>query len=217
LKRGKSSGVSVPCISLTITVTEDMPWPDFVTTQFNLVNRFSTDESEYYGPFNTLLTALFPATENFQVAPQFKRIRDSIDYRVIFIIMKGKVPVFFIDVNTYLALNHAPSRKEADDQMRDRFLDFSSGLPLRKLYGISALGTRFSVYEYHSDTRRLTPRLILPDPDVVSDIAPQERWDYDVMTPEGEAKFKQIVGEIKEMAAALSGNCTHYSFLLSLF
>jgi len=184
---------------------EDMPWPDYVTTQFNLVNPCTTDESEYYGSFNTLLTSLFPPTENFQVAPQFIRTRDPIDFTVIFIVMKRKAPVFFIDVKTYLAFDHTPSRREADDQMRNMFLDFSS-LPLPKVYGISALGTRFSVYEYHSDTRILTPELILPDLDVVSDIAPQDRWNYDVMTPEGEAKFKQIAGEIKKMAAALSGN-----------
>ena len=195
-----------------------MPWPDFVTTQFSLVNRFTTDDSEYYGPFNTLLTALFPPSEDFQVAPQFKRIKGSMDITIVFIIMKRKVPVFFLEVKTHLALDHAPSRKEADNQMRDMFLYFSSGsFPLPKLYGISALGTCFSVYEYHPDTRRLTPRRIIPDPDVVSDTAPQERWNHDVMTPEGEAKFKQIVGEIKEMAAALPGNCMHDSFLLSLF
>ncbi|KAN0121355.1 hypothetical protein V8E52_003251 [Russula decolorans] len=62
-----------------------MPWPDYVTTQFNLVNPCTTDESEYYGSFNTLLTSLFPPTENFQVAPQFIRTRDPIDFTVIFI------------------------------------------------------------------------------------------------------------------------------------
>jgi hypothetical protein len=102
--------------------------------------------------------------------------------------------------------------------MRYGSLDLSSGsFPLRKLYGISALGTRFSVYEYHSDTRRLTPTLILPGPDFGRDIAPQGRWNYDLMTPEGEAKSRQIVGGIKEMAAALSGTCTYCSFLSSLF
>jgi hypothetical protein len=197
---------------------EDMPWPDFVTTQFSLVNRFTTDESEYYGPFNTLLTTLFPPSENFQVAPQFKRIRGSMDITIVFIVMKRKVPVFFLEVKAHLALDHAPLRRVADNQMRNRFLDFSSGtLPLPKLYGISVLGTHFSVYEYHPDTRRLTPSLIVPDPKVVSDTTPQERWNYDVMTPEGEEMFKQIVGEIKEMAAALPENCMHYSFLLSLF
>src|SRR6266576_3150027 len=109
-----------------------MPWPDFVTTQFSLVNR-TTDESEYYGPFNTLLTALFPPTENFQVAPQFKRIKGSMDITIVFIIMKRKVPVFFLEVKAYLALDHASLRKEADNQMRDMFLDFSSrNLPLPK-------------------------------------------------------------------------------------
>jgi hypothetical protein len=195
-----------------------MPWPEFITTQFNLVNRFTTDESEFCGPFNTLLTALFPPTENFLVVPQFKRIEGSTYLTIIFIIIKRKVPVFFFEVKTYLALDNSFWRMEADDQMRDMFLDFSSGsLPLRKLYGISALGTHFSVYEYHPDTRRLTPSRIVLEPDIIGDTAPQERWNCDVMTAEGEARFKQIVGEIKEMAAALPGNCTHYSFLLSLF
>jgi hypothetical protein len=135
---------------------------------------------------------------------KFIRIENTIDSAVIFIITKGEVPVFFLGAKTYVALNHAPSRKEADDVMRDRFLYFSDHVPLRKLYGISALGIRFSVYEYHSDTRMLIRWRILPDSDVVNDTAPQERWNYDVTTPEGEAKLKQIVGEIKEMAA-LSG------------
>jgi hypothetical protein len=195
-----------------------MPWPKFVTTHFDIVDHFTTDDNEYGGPFNTLLTTLFPATEDFEISPQSRRIKGSMDFTIIFIIMKRKVPVFFLAVKAYVALECFSLRKQADDHMRRQFLDFSSqSLPLRKLYGISALGTRFSVYEYHSDTHRLTPKLVLPDLDIVSDTVPQERWNYDVMTPEGEAKLKQIVGEIKEMAAALSGNCTHHSFLLSLF
>ncbi|KAN0121354.1 hypothetical protein V8E52_003250 [Russula decolorans] len=188
---------------------EDMPWPDFVTTQFNLINRLTNDENEYYGPFNTLLTALFPPTENFEVSPQFKRIKGSIDFTIVFIIMKRKVPVFFLELIAYMESDrpHSGLRKVADAQIRDRFLHFSSGsLPLRKLYGISVLGTRFAVYEYYSDTRRLTPTLILPDHNIINDTAPQERWKYDLLTPEGEEKFKQIAGEIKEMAAAMSGN-----------
>jgi hypothetical protein len=52
--------------------------------------------------------------------------------------MHRRVPVFFLEVKTYLALHYRSLRMEADNQMRDMFLDFSSGsLPLRKLYGIS--------------------------------------------------------------------------------
>ena len=110
-----------------------MPWPDFVTTQFNLIDRLTTDENEYYGPFNTFLTALFPPTEGFQVAPQFKHIEDSMDFKIIFVIMKRKVPVFFLDVKTYIALNHASLRKEADDQMRYLFLYFCESVLSRFL------------------------------------------------------------------------------------
>ena len=59
--------------------------------------------------------------------------------------------------------------------MRDRFLDFSGTVAIPKLYGISALGTQFSVHEYTSGTRSLTPPRILPHPVIVNDTAPQER------------------------------------------
>ena len=60
-----------------------MPGPEFITTQFQLINEITTDESEYYGLFNALLINLFPASEYYQVAPQFKRIADSVDFTVI--------------------------------------------------------------------------------------------------------------------------------------
>jgi hypothetical protein len=190
-----------------------MPWPNFVITQFDLVGRSTSDESECYGPRNTLLNTLFPPSENYQVAPHFKRIKGSMDLAIFCIIMKRKVPVFF------LAFDHDSLRKEADDQMRDRFLDFASEnhLPLPKLYGISVLGTRYSVYEYHPHNRKLTPTRILPHPDIVNDTAPQERWNYDALGPEGEARLKQLVGEIKGMVTALSEDCKPCTFLLLLF
>jgi hypothetical protein len=156
------------------------------------------------------LSSLFPSTEKYQVAPQLESIRGS-TYFTVFYIKKGKFPVFPLEIKTYLAFDQDSSRK-ADDQMRDRFLEFASHLALPKLYGISALGTRFSVYEYHPQTRRLTPRRILPHPNILNDIAPQERWNYDVMQPEGEAKLKQLVSEIKKMVAALAENGKRYFF-----
>lgn len=175
------------------------------------IDRFTTDETEYYGPFNTLLSSFFPSTEKYQVAPQLESIKGS-TYFTVFYIKKGKFPIFLLEIKTYLAFDQDSSRKEADDQMRDRFLEFASHLALPKLYGISALGTHFSVYKYHPQTRRLTPRRILPHPDIFNDIAPQERWNYDVMEPEGEAKLKQLVSEIKKMAAASAENGKRYFF-----
>jgi len=184
-----------------------MPWPDFIAFQFELVNKFTTDESEYYGPFNALLNELFPASEYYQVAPQFKRIVGSIDFTVIYLITRRKIPVLFIEVKPYVAYDSDSSRKGADDQMRERVLDFTAGsIPIPTLYGISALGTRFCVYEYTPASRSLTPLRIVPDPQFVTDTAPKERWDLDFLEMRGEARLKEVVRHIKEMVAHLHDN-----------
>lgn len=179
-----------------------MTWPNHVLKQFEIVNRFTTvtDATEFYGPFNTLLFHLFPPTEDYQIAPKLKRIKGTYNFSFLFIIMKHNSPVLFIEIGTYLSFEKNFLRKEADDHMRDRFLEFSSeSLSIPKLYGLSALGTRFSVYEYDKTTRRLTPPRIPPDTTILNDTAPRERWNYDIMEDLGEAKLVEIVQEIKQM------------------
>jgi hypothetical protein len=69
-----------------------MPWIDTILEQFEIVDRFTTDESEYYGPYNTLLTDLFPHTEHYQVTPQDKGpvTPGSTDFTTIYIVRKWK-------------------------------------------------------------------------------------------------------------------------------
>jgi hypothetical protein len=189
----------------------NMPWPEFITFQFELVNKFTTNESEYYGPFNALLNHLFPASEYYQVAPQFKRIAGSMDFIVMYLITGRKIPIWFIEVKSYGAYDLDSSRKAADDQIRERVLDFTAGCSFPKLYGISALGTRFCVYEYTPTSRSLTPLRIDPHSHLVTDTAPKERWDLDFLEPQGEARLKEVVRDIKYMVANL-----HVGLLLSL-
>ena len=104
-------------------------------------------------------------------------------------------------------LHEIGTQGRADPQMRERFRDLvNPSLPVPKLYGISAMGTCFSVYEYTKDTGRLTPSMIAPDPEIINDVAPQARWDYELLEPAGEVKFRSIVTEIKAVAQAI-GNC----------
>ena len=114
------------------------------------------------------------------------------DFAIIYILKKQEVPVFFLEPESQnLSGIRSLGRRQAINCAID-LLDFFSGtLPLLDLYGISALpvDTRFSVYKYYLDSWTLTPGLILPDPDVVHDTAPQERWNHDIMT-EGEVRFK---------------------------
>jgi len=180
-----------------------MPWSETIFEQFQSVNHLTTDKNEYYGPYNTLLTDLFPHVEHFQVAPQFigPFTPDSVDFTVIYIVTKRKVPVFFIEVKPYIYLQSPGRRGDADERMRRMFRDLVFGiLPIPKFYGVSAMGTCLSIYECTKATRVLLPRAIAPDPKIVNDIAPQERWNYELLEASGEEKFKAIVAEVKAMA-----------------
>jgi len=182
-----------------------MPWPDSVTEQFNLVNLFTTEESDFYGPYNTLLFELFPANEHYQVSPQFKRITGSMDFIILYIVSKRKVPVFFIEIKTFIALDKISSRTEADDQMRKIFVEFASGnIPIPKLVGLSAMGTHLSIYELTTENKQLLPARIVPDSRFLIDTAPKAWWNYDILDPIGEAKLREVVEEVKAMSVDLN-------------
>ncbi len=179
-----------------------MVWKSYIVKQFDRINHSTTRESDLFGAYNTLLADVFPPKDYYQVAPQFRRNTGSVNYTISYVVLKGKTPIFFVEIKTFVALNLGSARAAADDQMRAIFLDFSSEpLPQSKLIGISAMGTRFSVYEYTTNDHHLNPPRIIHHPDIVTDTAPKERWSDDIMEHFGEAKFKALVNEAKEMAS----------------
>lgn len=183
-----------------------MTWSDAVIEQFELVNHLTTDESEYYGPFNTLLGEVFPPSQHFQIAPQFKGpiTPGSVDFTTIYIVRKRKLPVMFIEIKTFINLDDMSTREQADNQMRDHFYRLAGSIKIPILYGISAMGTRFCVYEYNKKTGALSPAAILRDPTFLLDVAPAVRWAHDLMEPAGEQVFKDIGDRIKLMCSDVS-------------
>ncbi|KAG6904536.1 hypothetical protein DXG01_009196, partial [Tephrocybe rancida] len=95
-----------------------MPWSEGVVEQFEIVDLYTTEESDFYGPFNSLLVELFPSSEHYQVSPRFKRIDGSLDFTVRFIVHRRRVPVFFLEVKTFRSFTLLSARGSADDQMR---------------------------------------------------------------------------------------------------
>ncbi|KAF9793408.1 hypothetical protein BJ322DRAFT_1207756 [Thelephora terrestris] len=47
------------------------------------------------------------------------------------------------------------------------------------------------------------PRLIAPDADIVNDVAPENRWAFDLLSDEGEAKLREVVATVKAMVQNL--------------
>jgi len=178
-----------------------MTWADTLREQFDLVDRFTTDETEYYGPYNSLLADLFPHTEHFQIVPLKGPITPgSINISTIYIVRKWKCPVFFIEIKPFPHLDEISTREKADQQMRDQFVTIiGRNLVIPKLYGISAMGTRFSIYEYIQNTNMLLPPSIARDAMYVTDVAPANRWKYEILEDDGEKTMRELVEEVKAM------------------
>jgi hypothetical protein len=95
-------------------------------------------------------------------------------------------------------------REEADIQMRHRYADMIDTVIVPTFHGISAFGTRLCFYTCDQATRRITPGKIPRNDDFITDVAPIERWDCDILGEEGEARFRTIVAEVNAMCATLA-------------
>ena len=186
------------------------PWPQWLVNSFESANQpqFATDESVYYGPYIRLLYHLFGGIEGpFEIAPQYhipETPRHVIDIVTLFIVQHNKHPVFFIEVKPRASIALDSKRKQADDQMRERFRDLRPNIVTPRLSGISAFGTQIAFYEYVAATKTLTPRAFTPDPTFLDDMAPADRWNYDLLEADGTARMRQVAQDVIAMCQALN-------------
>jgi hypothetical protein len=210
--RSESQAAHHHRLNLNTNMTDS--WPHWIVNSFASSNRpqFYSDENVYYGPYNRLLYHLFGFQGPFEVSPQYRipqYIRgDAFDavspFIVQFVDSNNELrPVFFIDVKPPASFGLDTNRKQADDEMRNHFRDLRPKLVTPKLPGISAFGTRLAFYEYEATTNILTPHAIVPDPVILNDVAPAERWSYDILEPNGIAQLHEVVQDVKAMCQAL--------------
>lgn len=187
-------------------------WPPWVVSPFSNIPP-EHNESDYHGPYNKLLTYLFPL-EFFTVYPQYqppipgeRRTRQSADFIVQLEVRRKNVPVLVVELKVPGNLQLSNAREKANQQIRKRMNDVSgwswSNLNclfealtrpfnaaqclLPNLWGISAMGTKLRFYWKPSGGL----------------INANEGWDYDVFEAEGEAWLLGIADEIRKHCAAL--------------
>ncbi|KAG0138275.1 hypothetical protein HOY82DRAFT_596506 [Tuber indicum] len=168
-----------------------MPLPKTIRTVFGLAQQDGeTDESQFYGPYNALLSFLFPHKEMYMVVPPYKCPAQlgSVDLVTMFIVRHNQHAVFFLKVKSSGSLNDISSRKEADLQMREQFEHLFEDVKIETLYGRSG---------------RLSPTVIPTSGEFVTDTAPIDRWSVDILTPAGEEQLRQVAQHIKEMLSQL--------------
>jgi hypothetical protein len=108
--------------------------------------------------------------------------------------------VFFIEVKPGMAIRHLSVRAATDEQMRGRIEELFDQSP-SEIHGVSAFGPKLCFYCYDKHTQTLTPQRIPRHPDIVTNTAPADRWDTDIMTDEGFDHFMGIVEHVKTLSA----------------
>ncbi|KAJ7259624.1 hypothetical protein C8J57DRAFT_1720233 [Mycena rebaudengoi] len=200
-----------------------MPLPEYVSERFDLFDRATPEEWEWYGPLNTLLGHLFPS-EHYEVALQCSfsppwQPRASVHHgadRPAFVVhrihRRAKYPVCVVEVRPAGHLAQRAARTVADAQMRDALGSLVNGGGINivpTLVGISVLGSRFAVYAYDTASRKLTPppAISIPkDPRIALDDADTDLtcWANDFLDAGvGEARLLDVVRSIRAMCDAL--------------
>ena len=63
------------------------------------------------------------------------------------------------------------------------------------------MGTKFATYKLDKVSRHMTPEEIeSTDEETIQDLVPQSWWKYEILAPAIEAKFLEIVVDVKGMA-----------------
>ncbi|KAF5362428.1 hypothetical protein D9756_002750 [Leucocoprinus leucothites] len=171
-------------------------WPAKVRRQFDIAQKDGNNvlENVLHAPYNKLLNTLFPVDTDFTVIPNFQQVYSSkgFDYIVTFEIFLENRPVFVLELERERDFSLKSKRTSADDQLRVRLGDLCC-----------AFGTKLCFYTIEKDTGLVTPSRNPTSHNFVTDAAPVERWNYDILTAEGEAEFRRIVEWITNNCAEL--------------
>ncbi|KAJ7771337.1 hypothetical protein DFH07DRAFT_866376 [Mycena maculata] len=171
-------------------------WPDSVLRRFRAV-PLNPRENDFYGPWNKLLSCLFPPASDFMVAPQSYLLSTSggtADFVVEYEILYNSVPVL---------IPATPSaREEVDVHIRRRIRDLSEDCVLPTLHAVSAFGTKLAFYST-AKGHQIVPDPIPQDPTLLADTAPLRWWICDVLQDEGRQRFSSMVNEIKQVCENL--------------
>ncbi|KAJ7367489.1 hypothetical protein DFH08DRAFT_979815 [Mycena albidolilacea] len=148
-------------------------WPDSILRRFRAVPP-NPRENDFYGPWNKLLSYVFPPASDFTVAPQsylLSTSRETADIVVEYEIFYNNVPVLIVKIKPPGNLRLPSAREEAGTQIRRRIRELSEDCLLPTLHAVSAFGTQLAFYSKAKDYQ-IVPGGIPPDPVLLTDTAP---------------------------------------------
>ncbi|KIJ33675.1 hypothetical protein M422DRAFT_52316 [Sphaerobolus stellatus SS14] len=194
-----SSLLLLPMLPLKIPddLRDRLPWPEKIQRNFERVAMNSTDECDWYGPYNTLLTYTFPSKipghqGSFQVSPQY--VRDGCSGgsdTLFFIISREHFPCCIVNI-TPLHHLRAPGHRESAYWQLAKYI--------RLLYEDEPLNRVRTSWLMAS--KRWVPTS-WPKPSYIEDHAwgryPRHWWRHKIKTLLGATTFLTLVNTITDV------------------
>ena len=195
------SSTDPPRPSTDTPIVDPGPWDYKLRSEFEDVANNSTDESEWYGPWDTAIHRLFKDQEGFQVAPQHlnKQFRGKPEWTIFYLIKAGSIPVCVFEIKPYRHLKGPQKRIDAYYQVAGRLRELLvDEHPIPTMYGVSVIGERFLIMTINTTTGMITPALAPDGPEVpLSAIAPLHYWRNQVLKRLGVKRLNEMVTNVK--------------------
>ncbi len=173
--------------------TSDLPspgvWPASVLKEFSNIPPHA-QETDFYAPYRELLSAVFPATSGFSIVGHRPLILNF--YVYVYEVYLANQPIFILLLNAETMLFSTSTREGVDCQLRRHMRMSLAKSSVSVLQGACAFGRRLAFY--CGDKSAITPPVGTDDP---LDTAPVDRWDCDVLVPDGAERLKALATEIK--------------------
>ncbi|KAG9028308.1 hypothetical protein FRB95_006612 [Tulasnella sp. JGI-2019a] len=129
----------------------------------------------------------------------------AVEFIVAFEVYFNDMPVLILELKRPGDIIWYSRRETADQQIRERLGDLREMCPIPTLHAISAFGTAICFYSINTKVQRpvITSHGIPRDRIVSNDTAPRDRWNYDVLEADGEARVRELVDSIRAACAAI--------------
>jgi hypothetical protein len=160
----------------------------------------NSDGNAYYGPWNSILFKLFDIDEGFTICPQYPVPARSnhTDFAITFVVERNRAAIFFLEIKPPEFFNSLSARADADNQMRRRLCQLYEASP-SELHGFSVFGMRCCRYSLYKTDGSIEPKSIPSRPRYITDTAPKEWWNLDILDRDGYEEFSGVVQHVKSL------------------
>lgn len=195
-----------PC--LRVNATAPNVYDKILLYEFNAVPLTSENESQWYGPWSSLLHRLFPPEQGFQFSLQCDHAKLTGEPGSYFIVKYYGCVTACIQVKPFSHYNHPEKRLAAYTQLHDRLEKFiqnpsSNNANASAIFGLSCSGPQYMIMKANTITGQIHPTLhIIPEElnatTSMIKTAPQKWWNNHILKKEGALNIHRFGEEVRK-------------------